>query len=200
MAAQSVPITEKIRAYFRDMLSDILIIYGEKGITPFKRPLTIALPSLLLLYVAVYSPLTDKLARAKRSITSMTAIAQYAEEYDAAKVQMRALQRRLPLIKDKSEWLSYLINSTSRETGVTVDSQGAQQETEVGGYLVVSREITTTTSYALFGKWLAAMENSPIFVRITELNLNREPTNPGMIKVTFTISTIFPRPGAMGGV
>ncbi|MDA8132316.1 MAG: type 4a pilus biogenesis protein PilO [Elusimicrobia bacterium] len=199
MGEQKTPVQEKIKSYFKDMLADILIIYGEKGFAPFKRPLTIAGPSLLLLYAAVYSPITSKLAKTQRSIISMEAVAQYADEYESAKMRLTGLQRRLPRIADKGEWLNYLLTETSRNAGVSIESRSAQNETEVSGYLVVSREVSTTTTYALLGKWLADIENSPIFVRITDLQMSRQDSSPGMVKASFTISTVFPRLGGGGG-
>jgi Tfp pilus assembly protein PilO len=130
----------------------------------------------------------------------MTVVAQYAEQYETAKVRVQGLHRRLPLVKDKGEWLNYVINSTARNLGVQVDSLSAQRETEVGNYVLVSREVQTTTNYNMLGKWIAEIENSPIFLRITEVNLQRDENNPGSIKVTFTLSTVFPRFGAGGGI
>lgn len=191
---------EKVKAYFKEMYANILIIYGEKGFAPFKRPATIAGPTLLVLYMAVYSPITDKLSKTLRSIDSMVVIAQHAEQYESAKLRMRGMQSRLPLVKDKDEWLSYVINNTARNAGVPVDSLSAQRESEVGSYLVVSREVQTTTTYHTFGKWLAEIENSPIFLRVTELNLVRDENNRGSVKITFTLSTVFPKFGGGGGM
>lgn len=193
-------ILEKVKAYFKEMYANVLIIYGEKGFAPFKRPVTIAGPTLLVLYVAVYSPITAKLSKTLRSIDNMVVIAQHAEQYESAKVRMRGMQSRLPLVKDKDEWLSYVINNTARNAGVPVDSLSAQRESEVGSYLVVSREVQTTTTYHTFGKWLAEIENSPIFLRVTELSLSRDENNRGSVKVTFTLSTVFPKFGGGGGM
>ena len=150
---------------------------------------------LLVIYVALYSPAGSRLARARGDVTNMTLVAQHAEEYEGVKLRMSGLQRRLPLVKDKDEWLNFVISNSARKIGVSVDSQSAQREAEVGNYLVVSREITATTTYHIFGSWLAEIENSPIFLRITELSMHRDENNPGTVKVTFTLSTIFPKLG-----
>lgn len=186
---------EKIKASAKDMMDSIVVIYGEKGIEPFKRPLMIALPSLLCLYALVYSPLSDKLKRAAGEERNMKVVAQYAGDYENAKTKLSGYQRRLPLIKDKDDWLNYLITTSAKNAGVSVDSLGAQRETEVGNYILVSREVSATTNYGLFGKWLAEIENSPIFLRVTEMSLHRDENNRGSIKVSFTLSTVFPRLG-----
>lgn len=198
MPPQLAAIVDKVISYFRNMIGDITIIYTEKGITPFKKPLFVALPVLLVIYVALYSPAGGRLSRARGDVGNMTLVAQHAEEYEGVKLRMAGLQRRLPLVKDKDEWLNFVISNSARKIGVSVDSQSAQRETEVGNYLVVSREITATTNYHIFGRWLAEIENSPIFLRITELSVHRDEANPGTVKITFTLSTIFPKLGGGG--
>ena len=72
----------------------------------------------------------------------------------------------------------------------------AQQENDVGNYMVVSRKVEATTTYNILGKWVAEIENAPIFMRITEMSLQRDNNSPGSVKVELILSTIFPRPGA----
>lgn len=189
---------EKIKASVKDMMDSIVVIYGEKGIEPFKRPLMIALPSLLCLYALVYSPLTEKLKRSVGEERNMKVVAQYAGDYESAKTKLAGYQRRLPLLKDKDDWLNYIITSTAKNSGVSVDSLSAQRETEVGNYILVSRDVIATTTYGVFGKWLAEIENAPIFLRVTELGLRRAESAGGSVKVTFTLSTVFPRQGGGG--
>ena len=143
MPPQIAALIEKATAYFKDLFANVVIIYGEKGIEPFKRPLVIAVPSLLILYAGVYSPISGKLSRTVRGIDNMTVVSNYAEEYEGVKARVSGLHRRLPLLKDKDDWLSYIINSSAKSAGVSVESQSAQRETEIGSYLVVSREVST---------------------------------------------------------
>ncbi len=188
-------ILARLQSFFKDMAYNIMIIYGEKGFEPFKKPLIIAVPSLIVLYAAVYSPLGSKLSSSATQVESMRVVAEYAGEYENSKTKLSAYQRKLPLIKDKDEWLNYLITNTARAYGVSFDSLSAQKETEVGNYLVVSRDVMVTTTYANLGRWLADIENSKIFLRVSELTLRRSVENPGTIKVTFTLSTVFAKFG-----
>jgi len=198
MPPQIAALFTKIKSAVKDMSDSIIIIYGEKGMSPFKKPLSIAVPALFALYFMVYSPISGKLKRYKGDARNMTVVAQYAEDYEAAKLRMAGYQRKLPLLKDKDDWLSYLINNTAKNAGVSVDSLGAQRDNEVGNYMVVSREVSATTNYSTAGKWLAEIENSPIFMRVTEMAMHRDENNPGSVKVSFTLSTIFPRLGGGG--
>jgi type II secretory pathway component PulM len=186
-------IAQKLLSFFKDMWDNTMMIYGEKGIEPFKKPLIVAVPTLIILYAAVYSPLGTRLSAARSHMESLQVIAQHAGEYEDAKTRLSAYQRRLPLIKDKDEWLNFLITNSAKAYGISFEGMGAQKETEVGNFVVVSRDVSVTTNYATLGKWMADIENSPILIRIVELNMRRDQSNPGLIKVNFKLSTIIPK-------
>jgi hypothetical protein len=186
-------IGRKLISFVKDMKDDILIIYGEKGFEPFKRPLIIAVPSLLLLYAIVYYPLGGRLSLASAQLHSDEVVAQFAGNYTDAKSRLSAYQRKLPLLKDKDEWLNYILTSSARTYGISFDSMGAQRESEVGNFVLVSREVSVTTTYAKFGAWLAEIENSPIYLKVVEMDLHKNLDNPGTIKVTFKLATVFPK-------
>jgi type II secretory pathway component PulM len=193
MPPEIAAIFGKLQSFFKDMLDNIMMIYAEKGIEPFKKPLLVAVPALIILYAAVYSPLGSRLSAAKARLQNLEVIVQHAGEYEDARTRLSAYQRRLPLIKDKDEWLNYLITNSARLYGISFEGIGAQKETEVGNFVIVSRDVSVATGYATLGKWVADIENSPILIRVTDLNIRRDANNPGMVKVTFKLSTIFPK-------
>jgi len=183
----------KARSFFKDMLENILMIYAEKGIEPFRKPLMIAGPTLLIIYAVVYSPLGNRLDTAAKRLDNVRIVAQYAADYEDGKLRLSSYQRKLPFLKDKDEWLNHIITTTARPHGITFDGISGQKELEVGNFLVLSRQVDVTTTYAKLGRWLADMENSPIFLRVAELSVRRDDTNPGIIKVSFKLSTLLPR-------
>lgn len=189
----------KVRSILKDMLYNVLMIYGEKGTEPFRRPLIIAGTTLLVIYALVYSPAGRRLESASNRLESMRTVAQYAAVYEDGKARLAAYQRKLPLLKDKDEWLNYIITNSARAYGISFDGISGQKEIEVGNFMVVSREVTVTTTYAKLGKWLAEIENSPIFLRVVDLNVRRDPSAPGIVKVSFRLSTILPRFAGGGG-
>jgi len=191
-----IAILEKIKAFGKDMADNIVIIHADKGIGPFKKPLMYALPTLLILYLALYSPLASRVGSKARELAKLRVIAFHATDYKAAKEKYAAYQRRLPLIKDKDEWLNYLMTSTAKNHSITVDSLSAQTESEVGNFLLISREASVTATYPNIGKWIADMENSPILLKVSEVDLRKDMSGTGLIKVRIKLSTIFPRFGA----
>lgn len=189
----------KAQSFFKDMLDNIMLIYGEKGIEPFRKPLTIALPTLLVIYAAVYAPIGKKLSNSNTRLKNLEVVALHAEEYVNAKSALTVYQRRLPLSKDKDEWLNYIITSTAKAYGISFDGVSAQKESEMGGFLVVSREVTVATTYDKLGRWIAEIENSKIFLKVVELNIRRDDNAPGTVKASFRLSTVIPRFGGGGG-
>jgi len=189
----------KIGLFFTDMLDNIRMIYAEKGIEPFKKPLLFSLPTLLILYAAFYTPLGAKVKSRSAELANREVIASHSADYEDAKTRLSGYQRRLPLIKDKEEWLNYLMTSTAKTYDISFDSLSAQTESEVGSFLLVSREVTVTTTYANFGKWIAELERSPIIIKVAEANIRKDTTRPGSVKVNMKLSTIFPRFGGAGG-
>lgn len=186
---------EKIKVVARDMTDNVLIIYADKGLEPFKKPLLFALPVLLVVYTAVYSPLGGRLKSRTQELEKLKLISMHAADYQAAKDSYARYQRKLPLLKDKDEWLNYVMTSTAKSQGIVIDSLSSQAEAEVGNFLMVSREATVTTTYPKLGKWVAEMENSPILLKVSEMDLRKDPLTGGVVKVTIKLATIFPRFG-----
>ncbi|KAF0126591.1 MAG: hypothetical protein FD189_915 [Elusimicrobia bacterium] len=183
---------DKIKNSALEMRDDILVIYAEKGFVPFKKPLLFAAPAILILYSAVYSPSSDKFLEKQMELDHLTAVSVHYVEYNDVLSSKSELRRKMPLAKDKGEWLSYILTSTSKEHDITFDSLMAQEEQTSGPLLLVSRGASVTSTYEKIGKWLADVENSKIFLKITELQITRSPAATGMVKVTIKLSTVFP--------
>ncbi|HAH30917.1 MAG TPA: hypothetical protein DCL44_01235 [Elusimicrobia bacterium] len=198
MGAMAMNLLVRLVDFFKDMVTDINIIYLEKGIEPFKKPVFLALPLLFFIYIAIYSPLTAKVTLRLAELTRFAAISQNYQEYTDARGQLLAYQSKLPLFKDKDAWLSHIITTTAKKNGLAFDSLSAQTEMEFNGLLIVSRGVTLKTTYPKLAAWLADIENSPIFLKVTEINFMKQDGSVGMIQAKFTISTVFPRSSGSG--
>ncbi|MBU2573400.1 MAG: type 4a pilus biogenesis protein PilO [Elusimicrobia bacterium] len=189
-------ILDKIKVFVIDMADNLVIIYADKGMEPFKKPLLYALPTLLILYIAVYSPLASKVKNRALELEQLRLVARHSADYQDVKARYAAYQRKLPLFKDKAEWLNYVMTSTAKTHGIEFDQLSAQTESEVGNFLLISREASVTTTYPKLGKWIADVENSPILLKVAEMDFKKDPMTAGIIKVRVKLSTIFPRFGA----
>lgn len=186
-------ILQKTKLYFTDMTESMRMIYAEKGAEPFKKPLLLTIPLLLALYLAVYMPLSSKARGIAYQLERLQLISTHYESYQEAKARFTAYQRRIPPVKEKDEWLNHIMTASAKKYGIVFDSLSSQNETEVGNFLAVSRTATATTTYVKVGRWIADMENAPLLAKVTDISIDKDKGLPGTVKVTLTLSTIFPR-------
>ena len=182
---------QKIKIFLKRMLNDMFVIYEEKGAEPFKKPLLYAILPILILYFMIYSPVADKLRDKKNELANIESIIEFYEDYSNAKSMIASFQCQLPAAKDKDDWLNHVLSSNAKKHGMDFDSISAQKEIEMNNYLVVSREVSLSSTYNKVGKWVRDMENSPIFLKVTDFNLRKDPMKRGNIKVNLTLSTVF---------
>ena len=189
----------RVKTLLRDMSDNILMIYSEKGMEPFKKPLVVSISIVFVIYFFIYSTLAARVSATKFELDKWETIAAHYDDYETANNSMAAFASRLPALKDKEEWLNYIMTSTAKPYGIAFDSLFAQTENEVGNFLLVSRDVTVTTTYDKFGRWLADIENTPILLRVGDVNISKVANRTGAIKVTMKLSTIYPKYGATGG-
>ena len=200
MAADLNQLFARAKGFFVDATDNVMVIYAEKGIEPFKKPLLICVPVLLVLYAAVYSPLSGKISMASMKVASADVVSQGAGDYEDAKQRLMAFQAKLPLLRDKDDWLNYLLMRTATAHGISFEQVSAQTEEDAGGVIVASRKVDLVTTYDTLGKWLADIENSPIFLRIVSLTVQRDADNPSRVKVSMKLSTLFAKPDIASGL
>ena len=181
----------KAAALLRDMSSNVSVIYAEKGMEPFKKPLLISLTVMLSVYYFIYSPVQGRMAARTAELEKWRLIESHFSEYESASAKISAYRDRLPPLKQKEEWLSNLINSTALQHGMAVDSLLPQTEKEVGNYLLVSREASLTTTYAQFGKWLADIEKNPAFVRVSAVSVKKVEDPFLYVRVSVKLATVY---------
>jgi len=122
------------------------------------------------------------------------AISAGAGDYEDAKTRLAASQRRLAPAKEKDDWLNSKLTDTAKLYNIPFDGISEQTEEESGNFLMVSRQVQFTCSYASMARLLAELENSRIFLRITTLVAAKDP-DTGRMKVTLKLSTVFPKKG-----
>ncbi len=190
------PKIEKIISFFKNSISEIQATYAEKGIEPFKKPIMYSVPIFLVIYFGFYSPSINKVSTLKDEIARYELLAPLYGDYTNYKNSLSQYKKNLPLYKDKDEWLDYIITTNCKKNGVSPQSIGAQIESELtGGFVLASKDISIEADYFTVGKLVADMENSQIFVKITELNLKKGSVL-GTVSVQFKIATVFIKPGS----
>lgn len=181
----------KLKEYAVQMLDEFKIVYAEKGFEPFKKPLLYATPAFLIAYFIIYSPSVKKMESRQREYTELCAISEFYGRYHDAKIKIKNHRSVLPALKDKDEWLNYLLTKTAKEHGIVLDSVSEQKEVDMTEAIMVSREVSFKSDYHTVGKVVSDIENSEIFVKITAFELKKNENNLGKVSVTLTLSTLF---------
>ncbi|MFH1620380.1 MAG: hypothetical protein ABIG11_10835 [bacterium] len=185
----------KVKRVLREAVQALYSLYASKGINPFKLPVLVIFSSFLVLYLGVYGPIKSKLIRNRNELTALEMTSRYSGVFEDYRSRISGFQRRLPPIKNKSEWLKTMLIDTSQQEDIIPESISQQTETPTGEFIVVSREVGTVTTYDRLGRWVAGIENAPYFIRVSEFNAKKEESRPGYLKVTFKVSTLFIKPG-----
>ncbi len=182
---------EKIKNFILEMKGDLTAIYFEKGYEPFKKPVLYAIPFLLVAYALLYLPSVKRLEAKRYEYAKLKASSEFYGRYSAARSKVREYESKLPALKDKDGWLDYILGKSAKKCKILIDSMSGQEEREEGNLIMASRAISVKNDYFTVGKWISDMENSDVFLKITDFNLKKDTSKMGRIKVELTVTTVF---------
>lgn len=185
-------IISKYKKKIKNLIEDIEGIYIEKGIQPFQKPFLYALLTVFISYL-IYLSNKGTLKNNQIEYEKMYQLSLFANEYIDLKNNIQSYFKKIPSIKDKTEWLNYLLNTTAQRYQIDFTNVESQKELKVGNNIyVVSKQVQFTTDYQTLGKFITDLENSPVFVEISQLIAIKKDDNYIVnIEVTLNVSTIF---------
>ncbi len=179
-------------AFLKDMSDNTGMIYAEKGMAPFKKPLLISLVIILGVYSFFYSPLQSRIAARSDELQKWRLIESNYSRYETARDRLRSYEARLPKLKDKEDWLNLILNSTARVNGIVFERISTQTEAKAGNFLVVSIDVSLTTTYAKLGRWLFDIEKNNMILKVTDVKIAKVEGQAGFqVRVDLRLSTIF---------
>ncbi len=116
------------------------------------------------------------------------------KEYLANKKKLLELEPRFPDMATKNDWLLRQIVSVFREANITPKLGTAQAEdTSNPAFTVAAIPVTFNVSYGDFGRFLAQLENSNEYLKVSEFTLTKSKESLGENAITMRINTIFPK-------
>jgi Tfp pilus assembly protein PilO len=176
----------------KDTISDLQAIYIEKGIKPFQKPLIYSLCAILISYL-IYISNTSTLKTKKNEIDNLMMLNGFYNEYTSIKQQIDNYSLMLPKIKDKDEWLNYILNTNASKYKIVFSNTESQEEVRVDtqNILIVSKRVQFTTDYNTLGLFIKDIENSSVFIEVSKLGITKSVNGIGNLDVSLTISTIF---------
>lgn len=186
-AKKSQDIMQKVQDYAQYLQ----VIYLERGFEPFKVPVLAVTGIIFCLYFFMYKPIEPKLMELNDQLETQRAIHESLGEYNETKNTIGDFKKRLPMYKDKEDWLNYIIISTAKEMEIELDSLDPQVLKEDGSFAVASRNLETTVEYDIAGRWIEKLENAPVFIRLTNVTMEKVQEDPSYVKLKMTVTTLF---------
>lgn len=186
-AKKSQDILQKVQDY----VDYLQVIYLEKGFEPFKVPVLVVCGIVFCLYFFLYKPIEPKLMDLNAQLETQKTIHESLGEYNETKNTIGDFKKRLPMYKDKEDWLNYIIISTAKEMEVELEALDPQVLREEGSFAVASRNLETTVEYDIAGRWIEKLENAPVFIRLTNVSMEKDQEDPAYVKLKMTVSTLF---------
>ena len=124
-------------------------------------------------------------------VETLKLIADSLDDYSKTKGRITDYKKKLPMYKDREEWLNYLIISTAKDLEIDIESLAPQKINDFDAFAIASRDVETTIDYDTAGRWIEKLENAPVFLRITFMSMDKLEDEPTYVKLRMTISTLF---------
>ncbi|MDR0646570.1 MAG: hypothetical protein LBG46_06445 [Elusimicrobiota bacterium] len=172
-------------------LSNVKDMLLEKRYKPFLFPLIIVV-AVFFICRYINGVALEQVYSIKNKIDAQTAEINNEREYKAAKEIYEKLVKRLPPDEKKNEWLLSETQGLFSKNEIVPVRVGKQTLEESDGiFTPASVNFDIEVDYATLGKFIASVESSDKFIRISELAASRSEGNLGRIKVSFRINTVF---------
>jgi Tfp pilus assembly protein PilO len=176
------------------MMDDLVAVYFEKGIEPFKKPLIYSSGIILISYLIYFSN-SSKVSLLREELNKMEIISRYYDGYTQSKDQLEKYLKILPSIKDKNEFLGYVLNNTASKYKISFSKIDPDREikTNLTNLYFVSKQVQFSTDYNTLGNFIRDIENNKPFVYISNISIKKSDNQEylGMLDVTLNVSTVF---------
>jgi len=183
----------KIKKYFKDMFLELSLIYFEKGIDPFKKPAIYGFAAILISYL-IYLPSASQKDSLKSELRQLEVISRYYDNYIQAKNDLKKYILMLPNLKDKDEFLGYVLNTLASKYKISFSKIDSQKNIDTKfGIIVVYRAVQFSTDYYTLGNFIRDIENYKPFIYISSVNIKKSENQTviGSLDVDLSIGTIF---------
>jgi hypothetical protein len=182
---------------YLDMLGqEINLVVGtvkNKGSKRFGRAFGAAGFLLFAAYMGLYRPPQQKSSRLAAQIAKAKMLHDYGSQYSDLRDQLRGAYRRLPLLKDRDQWLSNSVRDSLSAGGLLSEDFKPVQEQEVQGLLFQTSSVSLNVRFAEFYDWLLRLESAKPMMHLSLLDLTKMTDKPGYNRATCEVSTVIPK-------
>jgi Tfp pilus assembly protein PilO len=137
-------------------------------------------------YLAIYSPLSDRIEASSRQLTAETKRLDLAREIEHLRSQFAKFKDRIPEKSDAKEWVQYVLDGMRRFPLklVTLDSEPLK---EVGPYKAVSLRIELEGSFPDMNGFLEWLETNDRLFRIDQVRIQPHRSGNGAMVMQLNV-------------
>jgi type II secretory pathway component PulM len=154
---------------------------------PVQLRIGVMLLVLVLGYVAVYMPLTERIAATARRLEREQKVLGFAEGLEQLQKQYRTFADRVPQQTDTKEWVQYVLQGT-RQFPVKVTTLDCRDPRSVGPYRVIILQIELEGQFLELNQFLKWLEANGRLLRVDEITIC--PPRSGIISKTMAMHVI----------
>ena len=176
--------------FVQDEIYLVLATLREKGAKRFQRPLLIAAAVVGGCYYLALRPQREMRVLRGRLQTAQV-IAQNAESFKQARLQLQQIYAVLPKAVNKDRFLTDAVVETLRAASLTSDSIQPPERSADSSLIYQKITVSIEAKFPEMMAWLARLEAYKPFLRVSSLDVTKS-RRLGYCTVSVVVSTIVP--------
>ena len=140
----------------------------------------------------VYSRVSQAAANIQAQLTEQRKVQELREQVAASLQQVEQMEQRLAP-EPETEWLIRQVNRIAQETGTQLSAIVPQAPKSLQAFVHLTVALQLTASYHQVGRLLSALESSPSFIRVEQLEVTRKPET-AVAQVQLLVGTLYVPP------
>ncbi len=194
----------KIKNFFGNIkagLSDVKNMALERNYKPLIRPII----AIVLAYMGVNflnGFALEKLGDTRQKMEAQKVEADTDAEYRRSKQTFVTLKQKLPPFDRKDEFILAQTVNIFQSAGLNSTRTGKNTTETSGIFTISSVDVEAELTYEELGKLVQAIENGEFYMRISNLNVNRQSSTTAAsdkLKVSMKLNTLFVDDSGQGG-
>ena len=189
---------------FKTGMHDAATMIKDRNFKPFLRPMFVLIVVVIIAWF-LHEGTSAQISDMKKKAEAQAAEVENREDYLKNKSEYSRLIEELPPNTQKALWHPSQIISIKEQLKLPANAllNGNETQTTEGVFTISSIPIKGELTFEQIGRLLEAIENNPVFMRVSNLKITRKPGELEKLSVSFNSNTVFVQdkdfPNLIGG-
>jgi hypothetical protein len=139
---------------------------------PVQLRIVVIASIVFLGYVAIYTPLSEQIAKTSRKVDRDHKLLALAESYEQLQKEYHNIDPRIPKQTDTKEWVRYMLEGTRQFPEIKVINFDCTETKGIGPFRGIAFKIPIEGSFLELLKFLNWIETNPRLLRADDLKLS----------------------------